>query len=131
MSSLTDDATGNLLSGDTVVANIFYDQGIIVRTDGSAVSATNNYSASYTIYSTQYKCTASPNEFNYSLNPTLLTGSNTEYDTNIVDSPDFMPYVTAIGLYNENQELMLVGKLAQPVQLNPYMDTNFIVRIDR
>jgi hypothetical protein len=42
-----------------------------------------------------------------------------------------MPYVTTIGLYNENQELMMVAKLAQPVKLNPYTDTNFIIRIDK
>lgn len=42
-----------------------------------------------------------------------------------------MPYVTTIGLYNENQELIMIGKLSQPCQLNPYTDTNFIVRIDR
>ena len=65
------------------------------------------------------------------MNPTLLLDSNTEYNSSIVDSPDFMPYVTTIGLYNENQELMLVAKLSQPMQLNPYTDTNFIVRLDR
>ena len=132
MSSLIDDAAGNLLdSNNDVVGNIFYDQGIIVRTDGTATSATNAFSSSYTIYSTQYKCTADAGEFNYSLNPTLLSSSNVEYDSAIVDSPEFMPYVTTIGLYNENQELMMVGKLSQPCQLNPYTDTNFIVRIDR
>ena len=42
-----------------------------------------------------------------------------------------MPYVTTIGLYNDDQDLIMVAKLAKPVQLNPYTDTNFIVRIDR
>jgi hypothetical protein len=128
--SLTDDLSGNLLNNGTIVGNVFYDQGIIVRTDGSAINRAN-FSGSYTIYSTQYKCTASPGEFNYSLNPTLLSGSNIDYNLNIVDSPDFMPYVTTIGLYNENDELMMVAKLAQAVKLNPYIDTNFIIRLDR
>ena len=132
MSALIDDAAGNLTdSGGNVKANIFYDQGIIVRTDGVAASATNNFDASYTIYTTQYKCTAGPNEFNYSMNPSLLSSSNVDYDPNIVNSPDFMPYVTTIGLYNNDQELMMVAKLSQPMQLNPYTDTNFIIRLDR
>ena len=132
MSGLIDDSEGNLIDGNGGIhANIFYDQGIIVRYDSSPAETTNAFSASYTIYSTQYKCTADAGEFNYSLNPTLLTGSSVEYDFNIVDSEEFMPYVTTIGLYNENQELMMVGKLSQPCQLNPYTDTNFIVRIDR
>ena len=128
----SDDAVGNIILDSTgaTIGNIFYDQGILVRTDGGTISQIR-CSGSYTVYATQYKCTAEVGEFNYSLNPTLLTGSNVEYDSDIIDSEEFMPYVTTIGLYNENQELMMVGKLSQPCQLNPYTDTNFIVRIDR
>jgi hypothetical protein len=36
-----------------------------------------------------------------------------------------------LGLYNENQELMMVAKLSKPNQLNSYTDTNFIIRLDR
>jgi len=127
----TDDTTGNIIDGSgNIIGNIFYDQGIIVRTDGEDASRID-FTGSYTVYSTQYKCTAGANEFNYSLNPTLLSGSSTQYDLDIVDSPEFMPYVTTVGLYNENQELMMVGKLAQAVKLNPYTDTNFIIRIDK
>lgn len=127
----TDDTTGNIIDGNgDIIGNIFYDQGIIVRTDGNVASRID-FTGSYTVYATQYKCTVSPNEFNYSLNPTLLSGSNTQYDLSVVDSTEFMPYVTTIGLYNENQELMMVAKLAQPVKLNPYTDTNFIIRIDK
>jgi len=137
-SNVTDDATGNLLdSSGNVKGNIFYDQGIIVTTGtngdgyGPITLSSIDFFGSYTVYATQYKCTAGPNEFNASMNPTLLTTSSTEYDQSIIDSPEFMPYVTTIGLYNENQELMMVAKLGQPVQLNPYTDTNFIVRIDK
>ena len=56
--------------------------------------------------------------------------ANVDYDPAIIDSPDFMPYVTTIGLYNENQELIMVAKLGQPVQLNPFTDTNFIIRLE-
>ena len=138
--TFTDDSNGNLIDGSgNVRGNIFYDQGVIVTTgtngDGSSPAGAGGipilFSGSYTIYSTQYKCTASPNEFNYSLNPTLLSGSNVDYDSTITDSPDFMPYVTTIGLYNDNQELMMVAKLGKPVQLNPFTDTNFIIRLDR
>ena len=138
--TFTDDSNDNLIDGSgNVRGNIFYDQGVIVTTgtngDGSSPAGAGGipilFSGSYTIYSTQYKCTASPNEFNYSLNPTLLSGSNVDYDSTITDSPDFMPYVTTIGLYNDNQELMMVAKLGKPVQLNPFTDTNFIIRLDR
>ena len=42
----------------------------------------------------------------------------------------FSPYVTTIGLYNENQELLVVGKLGQPVRMSNETDTTFIVRWD-
>ena len=131
MGNLTDDSSGNLIdSNGDVKGNVFYDQGILVRTDGNAVTRINA-TGSYTVYATQYKCTAGPNEFNASLNPSILSGSSTQYNLRVIDSPEFMPYVTTIGLYNENQELMMVAKLAQPVKLNPYTDTNFIIRIDK
>lgn len=131
-SGTTDDGEGNLITaGGAYVGNIFYDQGVIVLYGSEALGGLGSATGSYTIYETQYKCTAEAGEFNYSLNPTLLTGSNVEYDSDIINSPEFMPYVTTVGLYNENQELIMVGKLAKPVQLNPYTDTNFIIRIDK
>ncbi len=128
-----DDKNGNIIKTSTGqhVGNVFYDQGIIALTDGTPVVSSIAASGSYTIYSTQYKCTAEPYEFNYTLNPTSLSGSAVDYDPSLVNSVEFMPYVTTIGLYNENQELMMVGKLSQAVKLNPYTNTNFIVRIDR
>lgn len=129
-------ADGVIMSGANIEGNIFYDAGIIVTTgtngDGSSpVNASScSFSSSFTIYSTEYICTAGPNEFNYSLNPTLRD-TETEYKSEVVNSPEFMPYVTTIGLYNENQELIMVGKLGQPVQLNPHTDTTFIIKLDR
>ena len=125
----TDDLSGNIYDGSTLIGNVFYDQGIVVRTDGTAIG-TLTYSGSYTIYQSQYKCTAGPDEFNLSMNPSLLDSSLTDYNLDIVDSAEFMPFVTTIGLYNDNQDLVAVAKLSNPVQLNPYCDTNFIVRID-
>ena len=42
----------------------------------------------------------------------------------------FKPYVTTIGLYNDNNELLVVGKLAKAVKLSDDYETNFIVRFD-
>ena len=40
------------------------------------------------------------------------------------------PYVTTIGLYNKDYQLLAVGKLAQPIQKRDDVDMNFIVRWD-
>jgi len=43
---------------------------------------------------------------------------------------EFRPYVTDIGLYNENSELLIHGKLAKPIRLSDDIETTFIVRFD-
>ncbi len=98
-----------------------------------------SFSSSFNVYETQYKCTIRANEYNYSLNPSLLknpgqneillSGSNEYKD--FVTGSDFSPYVTTIGLYNENQELIAVGKLSQPLPTSQTTDTTILINIDR
>ena len=40
------------------------------------------------------------------------------------------PYITTIGLYNDQAQLLAVGKMAQPIQKRDDVDMNFIVRWD-
>ena len=42
----------------------------------------------------------------------------------------FSPYVTTIGLYNKNFQLIAVAKLAQPIPISLYVDTTFVVNFD-
>mgnify|MGYP004468889187 CR=1 FL=1 len=42
----------------------------------------------------------------------------------------FKPYITTIGLYNEDNELLVVGKLGQPVRASNETDTTFVIRFD-
>ena len=43
---------------------------------------------------------------------------------------EFRPYVTEIGLYSENSELLVHGKLGKPIKLSDDIETTFIVRFD-
>ena len=151
-SSIT--SSGGDLNTSLVVGQIFYNQGIAVLTtgsnNGSALAglgkitsagggnidnAKFEFSSSITIYEQQYKCTILENEFGYSTNPTLLknsggTGSyNVEY-YDYVTSSFFEPYVTCVGLYNENTELVAVGKLSFPLPISQFTDTTIIVNYD-
>ena len=45
-------------------------------------------------------------------------------------SSDFKPYVTDIGLYNENGEMLIHGKLGKAIKLSDDIETTFIVRFD-
>lgn len=47
-----------------------------------------------------------------------------------VTESTFRPYVTDIGLYGENGELLVHGKLGKPVKLSDDFNTTFVVRFD-
>ncbi|MBC8395995.1 MAG: hypothetical protein H8E16_02705, partial [Flavobacteriales bacterium] len=40
------------------------------------------------------------------------------------------PYVTTIGLYDDNHELLVVGKLGQPIKMSGETDTTLIIKWD-
>jgi len=50
---------------------------------------------------------------------------------NFATASYFDPYVTTVGLYNNNQELLAVGKMAQPLPTSKTTDTTILVNIDR
>lgn len=76
-------------------------------------------------------CTVKDHEMNYSYNPSLLASGSKENMLGFATgSADFMPYATTIGFYNDSNDLLLVGKFAQPVPIPSNTDTNFIIRMD-
>ena len=52
-------------------------------------------------------------EFNYSNNPSNITGSGELRHDSMVDTPQ--SYITAVGLYNDNNDLLAVAKLSRPL----------------
>ncbi len=94
-------------------------------------SASVEFSSSYTIFETQYKATVNEFEYNFSQNPSIISGSTDGSVYDFTTGSFFQPYVTTIGLYNEAQELLAVGKLAQPYPLSRTTDTTFYINLDR
>jgi len=120
------------------VGIINYTHGTVVFTSGSLITnftGSNNVTCSFqssrTIYETQYKCTIRPDEFNFSLNPSLISGSTDGTPYSFVTGSYFSPYITTIGLYNEAQELLVVAKLGQPLPTSNTTDTTILINIDR
>ena len=135
--TLTDDGQGNLLSGSSNIGNIIYTHGLAIVTNqllsSGSVTTTNvtcSFSSSYTIYEAQYKCTIRENEFNATLNPSAQLSGSGQLANNVTGSY-FSPYVSTVGLYDENQNLLAVGKLAQPLPTSATTDTTILVNIDR
>jgi len=147
---LVDDGNGGLTSGSLDTNNTFipstakygdiiYEHGIITLTSASDAlldsvltgSLSLTFESTVTIYESQYKCTIRENEFNYTLNPTATSGSTNSgilYD--FATGSYFSPYVTTVGLYNNNYELIAVGKLAQPLPTSAVTDTTILVNLD-
>ena len=130
-----------LEGSDDVLGHIFYSHGIATLTTGALATVSSalsssldltcvEYSSSVAIYENQYKCHIRENEFQYSLNPTLLSGSKSETYYDFVTGSDFQPYVSCIGLYNDDNDLVAVGKLAQPIPLSRTIDTTFQINFD-
>ena len=42
----------------------------------------------------------------------------------------FTPYLTTVGLYNEDNDLLAVGKLSTPTPISKFVDTNIYVNFD-
>ena len=78
--------------------------------------------------SSVYYCRANHNEFNYSANPTYITGSKIRVKENSLDPP--VSYVTSIGMYSADNELLAVAKLSEPLKKDPNTEFTLRVRLD-
>lgn len=80
------------------------------------------------INSTIYFCRANNSEFNYSSNPTYLSQSQIVVKNNAEELP--RSYVTSVGLYSADNELLATAKLSEPLEKNPTDEFTLRVRLD-
>lgn len=78
--------------------------------------------------STIYFCNANHNEFNYSSNPTYLSESQIRVKSAPKDSPS--SYITSVGLYSTDNELLATAKLSEPLKKDPSSTLTLRVRLD-
>ena len=157
--NIKDDGEGNLYIDGTsprdYIGDIIYPHGLIIITDAGVARALNDkqpdtisFKSSHPIFTHNYHCRIRESEFNYTYNPTSLSGSikTTYYNDGTaykvcgkVDNGDrkdnitgsaFQPYITTVGLYNDSNELIAVGKLSQPTPKPVNTEMTIIVKID-
>ena len=75
-----------------------------------------------------YFCRVNHNEFNYSSNPTYVSGSKIRVKNNPTDLP--VSYITTVGLYSADNELLAVAKLSEPLRKDPNTELTLRVRLD-
>ena len=135
-------AAASVRTGTKTVGNIFYDSGIATITHpyylevlgnvSSSDSWTATYKNTHLIYEHEITCTVAEDEFNQTRNITTrkIQSINSDELANFATGSLFKPYVTTVGLYNDEGDLLVVGKLGQPTKTSDETDTTFILRYD-
>ena len=125
-------------TGTYPVGNLFYDNGFAVVThpkymsifNGTNTLNTLKYKNTHLITENEYQCTMNEEEFEFTTNKTALKVSPSNELADFATGSAFKPYVTTVGLYNDNGELLVVGKLGQPIKASSETDTTFVIRFD-
>jgi len=136
LSTLTN--TNYLALQTNKVGNVFYEQGMIVYSPFQNELITGSfktkdfslkYKSSINIDQYKYFINVPMNDYNTSTNPTLYdaTGSLMPF---AIDT-DFTPYITTIGLYDKDYDLVAIAKLGTPIPKSSGLDLNFEVSFDR
>ena len=104
--SLTPDTTNNPTTPTTSTSNtILYD-----AIDGGNLFQLNSQE---TISSNYAFLRIRNGEYNYTTNPTYISGSGDLLYSTLVNDPQ--TYITTVGLYNTNNELLAVAKVSRPL----------------
>lgn len=93
-------------------------------------SFTMSFAADSTIYENSVRCRISENDFNYTLNNSAIQSGTSGSYIDAVTGSEFRPYATTVGLYNDADELLLVGKLSTPTPIPSNTDVTFVIRWD-
>jgi len=96
-SSVNNNSLFTAISGGALVANSY----------GFQLNSQENISSDYIF------CRLNNQEYNYSSNPTFVSGSGNLLFPSMVYNPQ--TYVTTVGLYNNNSQLLAVAKLSRPL----------------
>jgi hypothetical protein len=107
-----------------------------------------SFDSSHPIFTHNYHCKIRESEYNYTYNPTALSSSlKTVYDSsgniystssavnngiinNKLTGSAFQPYITTVGLYNDANQLIAVGKMTRPIPKSANTEMTIIVKID-
>jgi hypothetical protein len=82
------------------------------------------------LHSTVYFCRANNSEFNYSSNPTFIDDDKRIRVTSGSNILQTRTYITTVGLYDANDNLLAVGKVNKPIMKSPDTEAIFRLRLD-
>lgn len=89
-----------------------------------------NFHNQTNLYSTIYFCRATNSEFNYSSNPTFVDDNQRILVTSGSNILQTRTYITTVGLYDANDNLLAVAKINKPITKSPDTESVFRIRLD-
>ena len=121
----------NTVSGSNIAGDNAWKLYTSISGAMSINTTTNAFQArnEETITSTHFFVRVKNAEYNFSNNPSFITGSVGEFSQpTFINDPK--TYITTIGMYNNRQELLAVAKLSQPVQKSFSNEALIKVKLD-
>tara|TARA_Y100001937_G_C7108252_1_gene326154 strand:+ start:8 stop:1753 length:1746 start_codon:yes stop_codon:yes gene_type:complete len=130
------------------VGYVYYQKGLIVITDprpkyqncflGNGAGDYTDKGFEFTYKSTKrikqqsFLCEIGRNQFNVSQNNTLRKGGDDLQNElqDFVTGSDFRPYITSVGLYNDEGDLLAIAKMGSPLKKRQDVDVTIDVRLD-
>lgn len=89
-----------------------------------------NFQNQTNLYSTVYFCRATNTEFNYSSNPSYIDSNQRIRVTSGSNVLQSRTYMTKVGLYDANDNLLAVGSVNKPITKSPDSESIFRIRLD-
>ena len=148
ITSLSDNSDSGSALQKKEVGYVFYKQGMVIITDPrpryqNIFLGNGNwdytdrdfqldYRATKEVEEVSILCEIKRNEYNVSSNPSLRTAGTDDDNRlkNMVTGSDFRPYITQVGLYNDNGDLLAIGKLGSPLKKRRDVDVTINVKFD-
>tara|TARA_B100001059_G_scaffold51215_1_gene44710 strand:+ start:28529 stop:29866 length:1338 start_codon:yes stop_codon:yes gene_type:complete len=120
--------TGSQIQGENAVklfTSISSSAGVV----GGSITGGIQARSAEAVKSTYYFVRAKNAEFNYSNNPSFVTGSLGQLSFNSFKN-DPQTFITSVGLYNDRRELLAIAKLSQPLLKNYTREALIKVKLD-
>jgi hypothetical protein len=115
--------------GNDSIADVFVTSSISGACDAFRHRLQNiTFNNTTEINSSIYFCRVPHNKYNHSGNPTYLSSSTIRVKSVNTDTP--VAYITTVGLYSSDNQLMAMAKVSEPLKKDPTNELTLRVRLD-
>lgn len=121
--------TGSEIPGDNAYKFFLSISGSAKYTDTSGDILGFQGRSSEKVKSSHYFVRVKNQDYNFSNNPTFVTGSEGDLaEPTMIGDPTV--YITSVGLYNDNKELLAVAKTSKPLQKKFHKEALIKIKLD-